>query len=107
MLGEQFDRPPVRDGISLRKVLHGFHQQALAVHVTRVCRALTALAPYLGWDRDRKNLGHAIGVSGVYKVPTDKTAQKQYTAGSAFFSPNFIFVEGFSAGFRPVMPAAK
>jgi hypothetical protein len=98
MLGKQFDGAAIGDRIGLRQVLHGFHQQALAIHVTRVCRAFTAFAPNLGRNRDRKNLGHAIGVSGVYKVPTTKAAQKQYTARLAFYSPIFIFMEGLRLG---------
>jgi hypothetical protein len=89
MLGKQFDGSAVRDGISLRQVPHGFYQQALAVYVTRISRSFTAFAPYLGRNRDRKNLGHAVRVSGVYKIPTDKTAQKQYTARLVFFSLKF------------------
>jgi hypothetical protein len=89
MLGKQFDGSAVRDGIGLREVFHGFHQQALAVYVSRISRAFSAFAPYFGGNRDRKNLGHAVRVSGVFKIPTDKKAQKQYTARLAFFSPKF------------------
>src|ERR1700680_719232 len=105
MLGNEFDGAAVGDGIGLRQVLHCFYQQPLAVHVTRIGRSFTAFAPNLGRNRDSKNLGHAIGVSEVDKVPTDKTAQKQYTARFGFFSPQFYISRRLSAGFGPVSPA--
>src|SRR6266404_737870 len=96
MLGKQFDGSAVGYGIGLRQVLHGFDQQALPVHITRIRGALAAFAPNLGRNRDRKNLGHAIGVSGVYKVPTDKRRKSSIPPASCFSAPNLYFMEGSS-----------
>ncbi len=65
MLGEQFDRAAIGDGIGLRQVFHRFYQEALAIHIPGVGRTFTPLASNGGWKRDSKNLGHAIRVSGA------------------------------------------
>src|SRR3954463_14387660 len=65
MLGEQFDSAPIGDGVGLRQVPHGFYQKTLAIDITGIGGSLAPLASYAGWNRDRKNLGHAILVSRV------------------------------------------
>ncbi len=75
--------PRLAIGIGLSQILHGFYQQALAVHVAGIGSALTTFASNLGRNRDRKNFGHAIGVSGL---DSDDYAQ-QYTAPLRVFQP--------------------
>src|SRR5207249_4817962 len=65
MFGKEFDGAAVGNGIRLRKIFHGLHQQALAVHVARIGGALTAFASNLGGDRNGENLGHAIQASSA------------------------------------------
>jgi hypothetical protein len=84
MLGKQFDGSAVGDWIGLRQVPHGFDQQALAVYVPRISRAFSAFAPYLGRNRDRKNLGHAVRVSGATKFKRTKRRKSSIPPASRF-----------------------
>src|SRR3954462_3340251 len=57
MFREQFDRRAIGVGIGLHEILHGFHQETLALDVTRVRNA--RLTDF--WFRtygNRKQLGH-------------------------------------------------
>lgn len=84
MFGKKFDRVAVSDGIGLGQILHGLDEQALAINVAGIGRALAAFAPNFGRNRDGKNFGHAIRVQYEFlKLPL------QYTARSGFFSPYF------------------
>src|ERR1700730_33613 len=103
MLGKQFDGSAVGDGIGLRQVLHSFDEQALPIHITRISRAFAAFAPNLGRNRDRKNLGHAIGVSGVYKVPTDKR-RKSSIPPTSRFTAQFYFYGRLAGGLPAGQP---
>jgi hypothetical protein len=58
VFGNEFDRGAVLERIGLSQILHGFHEQALAVHVTRIGGAFPALIAQLRRNCNRENLGH-------------------------------------------------
>jgi len=58
VLGNQFDGLAVSHRIRLGQVSHRLDQLPLAIDVTRIGSSFASLAPYLGKNRNRENLGH-------------------------------------------------
>jgi hypothetical protein len=62
MLGEQLDGFAISLGIGLGQVLHGFHEQALALDVARIGFASALATARVGTDRNRKYFRHVYSV---------------------------------------------
>src|SRR5690348_16931654 len=58
MFREQFNGFAVGVLVGLRQVFHGFHQQTLAFHVSRIVAAFAFTAPGIGLNWNSENLGH-------------------------------------------------
>jgi hypothetical protein len=67
---EQFDGPPIRNRVRLRKIFHCFYQQPLSVNVTGIGSAFTLLSAYFRNDRNRKDLGHATPGDSLLELDT-------------------------------------
>src|SRR5256886_11919215 len=58
VLRYQFDGAAIGHWIRLRQIPHSFHQQALALDVTRIGAALPPLASHFWRNRNRENFSH-------------------------------------------------
>jgi hypothetical protein len=58
VLRNQFDRSAIGHWIGLGQILHRFHQQALALDVSRIGTALPPLASHFWRNRNRENFSH-------------------------------------------------
>src|SRR5690348_7826987 len=58
VLRNQFNCPAIGHWIRLGQILHRFHQQALALDVTRIGAALPPLASHFWRYRNRENFSH-------------------------------------------------
>ncbi len=58
MFGDQFNGSAILDRVGLRQILHGFDQQLLSIHISRIGSTFPALISQLRRDSNRKNFGH-------------------------------------------------
>src|SRR5215831_7142504 len=64
----QFDSRAIADWVGLRQVLHGFHQQPLSIHISRIGGSFPALVTQLRRYGNRKNLSHEYILTDVWSV---------------------------------------